>query len=147
MDLPQLIDPVECLSQEKTYHGSLTSHQLPRLAEFLMEPAEAIEFSLRFDRDEQGRCVVKCHVKAGLPMQCQRCGQPMILPVDSTTALCAVANDALAKALPAQYEPLVTENAPVALLDIVEEELLLAVPMIPRHAQGACPSVKRTAAA
>lgn len=146
MGLPQLIDPVECLTQEKQFQGTLASRQLLRLAELLEEATDSIEFALSFRKDEHGYCIVQCRVKASLPMQCQRCGQIMELPVDTATDLCVVASGKLAKKLPAQYEPLVTENAPVALLDIIEEELLLAIPMVPRHVDDSCSSSSNVAA-
>ena len=82
-----------------------------------------------------------CHVTANMPVVCQRCGQPFELPLEIKSQLCVVENDDLAKQLPAVYEPLVTDSQPVVLIDIVEEELLLAMPMAPRHAERACPQL------
>lgn len=142
MELRQLIDPVECLKQDKSFQGVVSSAELPRLSELLLSPTEKnIAYSMTFSRDASKRCIIHSHVTAQLPVLCQRCGQAMVLPVDVSTQLCVVADDQLAKQLPADYEPLVIAEGVVSFGDIVEEELLLAVPMIPKHPEDECPPV------
>lgn len=141
MELRQLIDPVECLKQDKSFQGVVSSAELSRLNELLSSPTEDIAYSISFSRDASKRCIIHSHVTAQLPVLCQRCGQAMVLPIDVSTQLCVVADDQLAKQLPADYEPLVIAEGVVSLGDIVEEELLLAVPMIPKHPEDKCPPV------
>lgn len=141
MEVSQLIDPLACLRQGKSLQGVISSEALPRLAELLSSPATEIGYNLQFTRDANKRCIVHCHVTAQLPLLCQRCGQEMMYPIDVTTQLCAVVSDQMAKQLPSIYEPLMLTDGRVPLQDIVEEELLLAIPMIPRHPDGDCPAV------
>lgn len=141
MELSQLIDPVACLKQGKSLQGVVSSEALPRVADVLSSHAEDIAYALQFTRDANKRCVVHCHVAAQLPLLCQRCGQMMTYPVDVTSQLCVVVSDEMAKQLPSDYEPLMVTDGGVPLQDIVEEELLLAIPMIPRHKEGECSPV------
>lgn len=139
MELPQLIDPIECLQEEQVFEGSLDSNNLPRLSEALSEANTSIPYQLTFSLDEQGRCIVHCAITTCLKVICQRCAGSMELPVAIDSSLCVIANDKLAEKLPKRYEPLVTEEGMVSLKDVVEEELLLAIPMIPRHNEADCP--------
>lgn len=139
MELPQLIDPIECLQQQQVFEGTLDSNNLPRLSEVLSEANTAIPYELTFSRDEQGRCIVHCKITTCLIVVCQRCAGAMELPVTIDSSLCVIANDRQAEKLPNRYEPLVTEEGMVDPTDVIEEELLLAIPMIPRHNEADCP--------
>lgn len=139
MGLPRQVDLGDYTQQGRVLSGTLTSRELPRVSVLLEEPTDTINFQLEFKRDECGRRLVHTHVCAGLKLVCQRCGQMMELPVDQSSILCAIKEEHLAESLPRDYEPLLTDDGSVVPLDIVEEELLLAIPMIPKHEEGNCP--------
>ncbi len=139
MVLPQYIDPIEYMQQSQALEGAVSSDQLSRLSKLLDRPDQTVKFDLTFGQDQQGRCIVKCHVLANLQVACQRCGQPLELAVDVQSTLCVVTSDDQAKSLPVGYDPLVTGGNEVLLLNIIEDELLLAIPMIPRHEEEKCP--------
>lgn len=139
MRLPQLVDPYECLRQRAVFEGQLSSGQLPRLSPLLTEPSHDITFRIAFDSDESERCMIECSVTASLPLICQRCGQEMDCPIDSHSILVVVTRDDEAEELPEEYDPLLLrDGVPVVLLDLIEDELLLAMPMIPRHLDELC---------
>lgn len=139
MHLPQRVDPYECLRQRAVFEGTITSEQLPRLTPLLNAPSHDIQFRIAFDSDGGKRCMIDCSIKASLPLLCQRCGQEMNFPVESHSQLAVVTNDAQADELPEAYDPLLLpDGAPVVLLDVIEDELLLAIPMVPRHIDENC---------
>ena len=139
MRLPQLVDPYECLRQRAVFEGCLTSEQLPRLAPLLCTPAHDIQYRIAFDSDASRRCMIDCSVTAFLQFTCQRCGQEMDFPVASQSVLVVVKTDQQADELAEAYDPLLlTDDEPVVLSDLIEDELLLAIPMIPRHIDENC---------
>jgi uncharacterized protein len=71
-------------------------------------------------------------------LRCQRCLGPLAIDVDAAFALAFVTGLEEAGALPEPYEPAVVEDGRVRPLELVEDELLLAVPGIPLHEEGAC---------
>jgi uncharacterized protein len=98
----------------------------------------AARYELRFGRDRQGRSVVLGRVRARLRLPCQRCLEAVEIPVDAPIALALIRRDEDALDLPEHLDPwLVTEDR-LNPLDLVEDELLLAVPQIPRHPAGMC---------
>jgi len=141
MDATQRIDPIACLRQQQVLEGELSSEQLPRLSESLSGPTPDISYKLTFHADAQGRCIIDCFINTFLKMQCHHCGQEMVLPVSIASQLCIITDAKLAKNLPDEYEPLVveSESGTVSLLDVIEDELILAIPMIPRHEGEECP--------
>ena len=84
------------------------------------------------------------HLRICLGLQCQRCLRDMEVPIKSASLMACVWTDEEAAALPATYEPLlVDDNADLS--NIVEEEILLAIPVSPVH-EKECTSPEQRAA-
>ena len=115
---------------------------MPRLAAVVEradgEDTGSAAFTLRFRRDAAGRILVEGTVAATLRLRCERCMGLLDLPVQSSFVLAVVAGLDEAARLPEDYEPLLPEDTTVDPAALVEDELLLAVPAVPRHAAGAC---------
>ncbi len=133
MRLPELIDPLLCAAKGRHWQGKLALGRLGRLADMIANPAEdEVELDLRFHRD--GRTpVVTGHVRAGLKVTCQRCLEPVDIAVDQAVNLGLVTSLDEGALLPEDYEPLLVGQERIRLADIVEDELILAIPLIPRH--------------
>ena len=69
----------------------------------------------------------------------------MAFPIKTELSLAFVEGLDEAEALPDHLDPELVENGLVLLRDMVEDELLLTLPHVPRHPLGACVSgeVKR----
>jgi uncharacterized protein len=115
---------------------------LPRLREALMgealDAAAGADFEVAFRRDEGGRGVVLGRVRATLPLQCQRCLGVVEHGVDAAMHLMLLQGPDLNADLPEPYEALPVIDGWVAPADLIEDELLLALPQIPMHSVGAC---------
>jgi len=81
---------------------------------------------------------VEGRVTATLLLRCQRCNDVLQLPVSSAFTLAVVAGLDEAAQLPEAYEPLLPEESEIDPAALVEDELLLAVPAVPRHPAGTC---------
>ena len=130
--LPKQLDLRGLAARGATVSGTVAPEELPRLEEagaILVEPLLA-SFSLR--RDENSRSVVAAEVTATLIMQCQRCLGEVPVTLTTSSVMACVWTDDEAAALPAFYEPLIVTHEAV-LRDIVEEEILLALPSFPTH--------------
>jgi uncharacterized protein len=136
--LPDFVDPWHFADIGKRITGTVTLADLPRLGPFLQETDGQAEFELVFSRDEGKRACISGFVKAELVLQCQRCLGPLRVEVDSVINLVAVEGVGEAEQLPESVEPLLMEESRVRLADLVEDELLLSIPQIPRHTSGPC---------
>jgi len=70
-------------------------------------------------------------VKAELSLICQRSVVAFEHPVDQQQRLGLIDHDEDEAALPKGYEPYVLPADPVRLIDLIEDELILAIPLVP----------------
>jgi uncharacterized protein len=136
--LPDLSDPRLLCDQGKSFEGRISLGSLPRLAPLLASSEGEAVFVLEFDRDEERRARVRGTVKAVLMLECQRCLEPMEFPVDADMLLAVVSGPEEAGRLPDEYDPLLVEEGRMPLMDIIEDELVLAIPPAPRHEPDVC---------
>ncbi len=118
--------------------GCIPIAHLERLCAELLSSAGDVAVELHFGVDDEGFRVIKGPVAASLSCTCQRCLGEMSLAVQAEVNLAMVWDDAQLAALPARIDGLVVGEEPADLHAIVEDELLLALPFAPRHADGQC---------
>jgi len=105
---------------------------LPRLAGMLFDSEGEVRFSLGFDRDVLGVAYAELDLETSLPLHCQRSLQRFGFPVELHQRLGLIRDDADEAGLPPGYEPLlVPESGEVVALDLIEDELILAIPVVP----------------
>jgi len=142
--LPKQLDLRGLAARGVHIEGTVSPEDLPRLADSGIAIAGSGSAAFDFRRDEEARYVVAVCVEAKLVMQCQRCLCDMEVPVKSASLMACVWTDEEAAALPATYEPLLVDDS-ADLSDIVEEEILLAIPVSPIH-EKECKSAGQRAA-
>jgi uncharacterized protein len=77
-------------------------------------------------------------VHAALPLLCQRCLSTVLTPVDVDRSFRFVADEATALALDdGEEEDLLVISREFNLIELVEDEVILAMPLVPLH--GTCP--------
>lgn len=132
---PVRVDPWRMIASNGAFAGKIPLKSLKRLGSLLANTEGEAGFSMSFARDESRHPVVKLEVQADLVLTCQRCLQPMTLGVKSQAALGLVRGLQEAEQLPEELDPLLLEQED-ELLDVaglVEDELILSVPVAPRH--------------
>lgn len=138
--LDDLIEPLVLAAKGRTLKGHVPLAQLERLAPSLYKVEGMAEAELRFDRDEVGLPCVKGSITTQLILQCQRCMQAMTLPVSLELNLGIVTSKAAAEKLPENYDPLLVGAEPIKAAEIVEDELILALPLVAMHEVDECPA-------
>lgn len=136
--LPEQIDPFRLVRQKRILVGTIEFGRMLRLSPLLSSAEGQAHIELEFGTDEMSVKFVRGEVVADIPLTCQRCMQPLIFPVRTPMALGFVTQQAEADAMPSCYDPLLVEHVPIPLLDMVEDELLLALPVVATHEPGAC---------
>ena len=135
---PELIQPDRLAERGATLAGSAPIADMPRLAEMLHTADATARFELRFERDDAGRGRVLGRIEATLTVICQRCLAPMDIGVVREVNLGLVGDDAEAAALDVARDPLVVGEEPMRLAELLEDELILAMPNFARHGPGEC---------
>lgn len=128
------LEPWRLVDAEEVIEGVIPLDSLPRLAPLLVPGKKEVAFVLRFGRDSKRRGVISSEVRAELTLICQRCLQPMPLKLKLSSRLALVEGFTEAEQLPADLDPLLLdEDGLIDLRNHIEEELLLAIPVAPRH--------------
>jgi DUF177 domain-containing protein len=105
---------------------------LERIRPLLRRDAGMARGQFRFHR-ESALAVAEGHVSATLTLTCQRCLGEMTLPVDTDSRLAFVSNAAASAEVAGSREPVIAVDGQVSLATLIEEELLLALPLAPMH--------------
>lgn len=131
-DLPEKLDVWRMVAQRREFSGAAGMSAFPRLLETLASTDGSVEFSIEFDTDSLGVRFVALRAHGHLPLICQRTLEPFAFPVSLEARLGLVRNEADEAALPPGYEALqVPADGVVRPLELIEDELLLALPVVP----------------
>ena len=139
--LPNALDIRKAAVREAAVSGGLEPAQMQRFRALLTADEGRIEARMSFSRDEEERYVVRVEIEAEVVVTCQRCLEPMTTRLDSDNTLAIVWTDEQAAALPKHLEPLIVEEQTCDLHDVIEDELILALPPFSYHDRVEC-SVK-----
>jgi uncharacterized protein len=116
-----------------------SASQLPRLSEAgIAEPAD-VRVSIRFSTYE-GRVALGGTLDGTLTMTCQRCMQPVAIDVEDQFRLLIADDEVDPVAEAGGFEPLVADPARLDVRWLTEEQTLLSVPLVAKHADDDCAS-------
>jgi len=136
--LPKWIEPRKMAEKGLQITGKIPLAELQRLSAVLTSSEGEASIELNFSLDEQGFSFIKGQMQTEVWLLCQRCLEPYLQAISTEFILSPVTNDKEAGILPSPYEPLLVENSVVELATIVEEEILLSLPLIAKHEPENC---------
>ena len=115
----------------RTFAGKLPLAGLRRLRDSLADSTGEVVYDLEFGKDDIGVAHLRVRADATLPLTCQRTLEVFGLPVHVDAKLGLIAREADEAALPSDYEPLLTLDGQINPADVIEDELILALPVVP----------------
>ena len=118
--------------------GELRLAEFERLPNGVLNRDAALAYRLCFYRDESGACVVEAEIDANLIMDCQRCLRPVAVAIHQRTLLAITKITEKIQALDARYEPFALAGDELSIMQLLEDELLLATPFSPLHPEAEC---------
>ena len=136
--LPTKIDPFRFAENAHGLQGVLQIKGMARLCESLSATDGTVDVDILFGIDEQGIKFAKGHLSTRLKLQCQRCLEPFEYEIIGSFMSGIVHTDEEADQLPERYDPLIVKDNSLVISDMIEEELLVSLPIVPMHDLGAC---------
>ncbi len=136
--LPTTLDIRKAAARGVSVDGALKVLDLQRFRPLLAGDEGLVQAHLAFSRDEENRFLVSLTVAVDVMVTCQRCLEPMATHLTSENVLAVVWSDEQASQLPRHLDPLIVEGEACNLRDIVEDELILAMPSFSYHPPGEC---------
>lgn len=132
--LPKEIDPFRLAQNGIELEGELELKTMPRLLDYLVDDQGVVTVKMAFDIDEIGTRYMRGQFSCGVSLLCERCLSPMTVKLDVDCLLAMVISERTVAGLAEQYDPWLLENDdPVSLAAVVEDELILALPLVPKH--------------
>ncbi len=130
-----VIDGFEFASAGATQRGSLPLSGFSRLRDLLASDAGEVAYEVKGLRDARGRPSLRVSVRGTLGLRCQRCLEAMQFEVNEEKMLVLAATQDEIDADPAdtQSPDRVLAEKEMPLRELIEDELILALPYAPRH--------------
>jgi len=130
--LPERIEVERAVTTGRVYVGVLALASLPRLASLLADTQGEVRYELKFGRNVIGQRSVSLLADAALPLICQATLDRFEFPVHVDTNLGFVKDETDDAGLPEGYEAALTDDGMVDPAALIEDELILAIPVVPR---------------
>ncbi len=111
--------------------GRLGAEQLSRLADQQVTLNE-LSFELRGGTNRSGKLCLHLAVKGSLTLVCQRCMGPLDFPLDFDAELEIAASKEEIELADDEVDR-VLGSSELSVPDLVEDEVMLELPMVPRH--------------
>jgi uncharacterized protein len=132
--LPIRFDPFHLAKKNTRLEGSVALKFMRRLDEASVTALEPdARVTLHMSTEVAGIVLLTGNIRARVMMQCQRCLKDMVLDIDRPIELALVRSDAEAVEIQAGFETYEVSNETIFTRDLIEDELLLSLPIIPMH--------------
>jgi len=117
--------------------GEIPLKQLVRLSDLLYSNSGSVRASLRFRQRLDGWLILGLKYEATLQLTCQRCLEPLACVVGADVELGLLENDAVQSFSPEGVEPFILEGDRFNPAQLIEDELIVSLPLVPRHERTA----------
>jgi uncharacterized protein len=132
--LPQYIDVQKWADREAVIDQVIPLSSFARLCEGAVGESGEVAVSVGIHRDTQGLILIEGRMSSAVALCCQRCLEPVVTDIDVELKLWLLRDESKADLLAEDADYLVLdEEGRIALADALEDELILALPLVPLH--------------
>jgi uncharacterized protein len=133
------IDSLDFARNGRRISGEVQIAELPRLLDILENPQGILSYAVQGGVDKQGTHFLDVSVTGQGQLRCQRCLDGLDYPVQLETRLLLRDQPSL-DALEDEEEEYdsILVDIHLNVLDLLEDEILLSLPIAPKHELGAC---------
>ena len=142
-----LIDAFEFARSSSRLSGDWPIGDFPRLQGVVHSSQGTLPYTLEGLPQEQGRPALRLHVHGTLQLTCQRCLGALEHALDADAVLLLFASESEIAAVPVEAEgpDCIVAAKEMPVRDLIEEEVLLAIPYAPHH-EGCEPRTREESA-
>ena len=135
-----VINSIEFARNGESLKGNIAVANLNRLQDLLHSGSGMLEYTLTGKRGENGKLFLVCAINGVLQLECQRCLGAFAYTLDLDSELELIEEEQGLGSLVdgAELTEAIKVDPNMDVLALVEDEVLLAVPMAPMHEQGTC---------
>lgn len=138
MTAPVVIDNLEFAASAGTLRGTIAAENLRRVPDLIDVSENEITYSLMGLISAEGKPLLALTISGDLHLKCQRCLDELVYKVDIDTALEIAGPQAPETDDEYEGRDQIPAQSAMDVLSLVEEEILLSLPISPRHEMGEC---------
>ena len=140
--LPDRLDLMATAAAGRVLRGQIPLARLERAVPALQSSEGELEVVLELGKDVDGTHYLSGSLQGDVVLNCQRCMGHMVLPLNVKFRLGMVRDKDAIDELPDWYEPLLVSAEPAIIAEILSDEILLALPIVPLHGESDdCPGL------
>ncbi len=136
--LPEQVDHKKLAVESARLEGVMALGRFARFSDYLASRQGDVRIKLQFSRGEGRRTLIVGELSADVSVTCQYCLEPVTVSVASSIDVLVVDSTVALLELPQDQDGLVCETERLILTDVLEDELIVSLPMVPKHANGGC---------
>ena len=130
--LPKIVDPEKLAHNGADFKGSYELNTMPRLRDIVEQDSGICEAQLALAYSQGARLKLHGQVKANLNLVCQRCLESFDCLVTSDVDIELVREEGQEHR---EHDVFVLDSeGALPLLELIEDEILLQIPSMPKHA-------------
>ena len=118
-----------------TLSGELDIGRLTRLRGLLHSDSGSVKATLRFRQRGDGWLASEVEYRADVELICQRCLEPFRQALEDKVNVVIADSDSLPTTVPTGFEPFELEDGRLQPVQLIEDEVIVAIPLVPKHAR------------
>ncbi len=122
-------------ARQVTLDGEIELDKLPRLATLLYAAGGSVKASLRVQQRGDDWLALQLEYETTLQLLCQRCLEPFSERVAGQVDLALTESESMPATVPESYEPVELDRGRLRPAELVEDELIVSIPLVPKHAR------------
>ncbi|MEZ5477303.1 MAG: YceD family protein [Thiolinea sp.] len=131
--LPVEVNPFRLIEQRRQLSGVMPLAQLSRLRELVVQDEGEFAVELDFAHSASGLPLISGQVTGHVELACQRCLKPVPFAIDARINVVVTPSQTDRQPEEEGFEICIVEDDRLFLQDFIEDEILLALPLVPRH--------------
>ena len=113
--------------------GEIELNRFNRLSGLLHSDAGSVTTTMRFRQERGGWLIIDMEYETTVQLVCQRCLEPLDYHIEDRVEMVLLETPSLESHVPEGYEPLVLDEDRIMPAMLIEDELIISLPIVPRH--------------
>lgn len=136
--IPPYVDTRKVFLQTGKLAGTIEFGRLPRFQSCLLEKAGNVQVELEFSTTKSKQRLINGNLSAFASVACQRCLEAVEIKLEEAFDLALVKKEADIEKLEDWLDPWLCEDHKLDVAALIEEQLLLCLPLVNNHANKNC---------
>jgi len=136
--VPVYVDTRKIFLQQASIAGFVALERLGRFTETLASDQGTVFVELHFATNDSGQQTISGKLKAEVEVLCQRCLEPLGIVLEDDIKLALLKDEAKISSLEEGLDPWICPDNKLKLASIVEEQLMLCMPIVNYHDTADC---------